>query len=101
VTVLPRSIPFGTVAIGGTLTKSFTLTNRNAVGLTIQQIHSTSADFIPDTACVATLNADASCTVNVSFSPSAGGVRARSGQIQIIDNAAQSPQTVRVSGRAS
>ncbi|HSR56743.1 MAG TPA: choice-of-anchor D domain-containing protein [Candidatus Binataceae bacterium] len=100
-TVLPRSIAFGNVAIGATVTKSFTLTNRNPAALTIQEIHSTSADFTPDASCVGPLNAGASCTINVSFSPLPGGVRSRSGQIQIIDNAARSPQTVRVAGGAS
>jgi hypothetical protein len=69
------------------------------VGLTISNIASTSSGFTPNMSCVGVLNPGASCTVDVTFSPAAGS-RARTGTIQVFDNAAKNPQSVHVSGRA-
>src|SRR5579872_389730 len=99
VVIAPRALTFGKVAVGETLQKSFAITNRNAVALTIVNIASTSSDFAPSQSCVGVLNAGATCDVAVNFAPAAGG-KARSGSIQIFDNAAKSPQAVRVSGLA-
>ena len=97
--VIARVLAFGKVAVGGMLQKSFAVTNRNAVALTITNIASTSSDFAPSPACIGVLNAGATCDIAVTFAPAAGG-KARSGSIQIFDNAAKSPQAVRVSGVA-
>jgi hypothetical protein len=97
--VAPRSLAFGRLASGASTSRSFTLTNRNSVALTIQGIESTSADFVAGTACVGVLSPGASCAVTVTFAPAAPAGKVI-GQIQIIDNAAKSPQTVRVSGNA-
>jgi hypothetical protein len=70
------------------------------VGLTVSNIVSASSDFTPSTTCVGVLNAGATCTVDVTFSPAAGSAKARRGSIQIFDNAAKSPHIVRVSGSA-
>ncbi len=99
IAVAPTTISFGKVAVGGSLQKPFAITNKNAVGLTVSNILSTSSDFTPSMTCVGVLNPSASCTVQVTFKPAAGG-KARSGSIQIFDNAAKSPQTVKVSGTA-
>jgi hypothetical protein len=97
IVIAPRALAFGKVAVGVSVQKSFTITNRNAVALTIANITSSSTDFHADTACVGVLNAGASCTANVVFDPVAGALK-RTGIIQIFDNAARSPQSVRVSG---
>ena len=94
-----HALSFGTVAVGNTLQKPFTISNKNAVGLTISSIVSTSADFTTSSTC-GVLEAGGSCTVEVTFAPGAG-TRARSGEIEIFDNAAKSPQIVRVSGGAT
>jgi len=99
IAIAPTTISFGTVKVGSSLQKPFAITNKNSVGLTIGNILSTSSDFAPSTTCVKILNAGATCMVQVTFKPAAGG-RARSGSIQIFDNAAKSPQTVKVSGTA-
>ena len=100
IVVAPRALSFGKVSIGGSALKPFSITNRNTVGLTISNLASTSPDFVPSAACVGILNPGAACSVEVTFSPAAGG-RSRKGSIQIFDNAAKSPQVVRVSGSAS
>ncbi len=97
--ITPTRISFGAVAIGGSVQKPFTITNKNTVGLTISNLVSTSTDFTPATTCIGVLNAGASCTVEVTFKPAAGG-RPRSGSVQVFDNAARSPQSVRVLGTA-
>ena len=90
-------IPFGKVAVGVASQKSFTITNRNTVALTITSITSNSTDFQPGSACVGVLDATKACTVNVVFNPASGALK-RIGVIQIFDNAVRSPQSVRVSG---
>lgn len=99
VVIAPRALSFGAVAVGASLQKSFAITNRNAVALTISTIASTSSDFTASSACVGPLNAGATCEVEVTFAPAAGA-RVRSGSIQVFDNAAKSPQVVRVLGDA-
>jgi photosystem II stability/assembly factor-like uncharacterized protein len=98
--IAPTSISFGKVAIGSSVTKPFTLTNKNTVGLTISNLASTSTDFTPAMTCVGVLNAGATCMVQVTFKPAAGG-KPRSGKIEVFDNAAKSPQNLKVSGTAS
>jgi photosystem II stability/assembly factor-like uncharacterized protein len=100
ITLAPGALSFGTVAIGNSLKKSFAITNHNPVGLTVSNIVSTSSDFTASSSCVGVLNSGATCSVDVSFGPAAGRAKARSGSIQIFDNAAKSPQIVRVAGNA-
>ena len=99
IVVSVHALPFGPVAIGNSLQKSFTITNKNTVGLSISTIVSTSSDFTTSSTC-GMLEAGGSCTVQVTFGP-APGARIRIGQIQIFDNAAKSPQIVRLSGDAT
>jgi photosystem II stability/assembly factor-like uncharacterized protein len=99
INVSAPALAFGTVAIGGSIQKSFILSNKNTVGLTISSIVSTNPDFTPAMACLGALKAGASCTIEVTFAPAAGA-RARRGVVEIFDNAAKSPQMVRVSGDA-
>ena len=100
ITIARAAISFGTVAIGGSVQKPFTITNKNTVGLTVSNLVSTSTDFTPAATCIGVLNAGASCSVEVTFKPAAGA-RPREGSIQVFDNAAKSPQSVKVSGTAS
>ncbi len=65
ITIAPTTISFGTVAVGSSLQKPFTVTNKNTVGLTISNLASTSTDFTPATTCVGVINAGASCVVEV------------------------------------
>jgi trimeric autotransporter adhesin len=97
----PTPLGFGTLAVGLTsAVKKVTLTNVGTTALTISSIAVTgaeAADF-PETAttCGSSLAAAASCTVSLTFKPSATG--ARSANLTVTDNASGSPQQVPLSG---
>jgi hypothetical protein len=101
VTVSPASITSFTALVGTTSTyKTITITNSDkAVPLLISSMQ-LSGDFIQSaTTCPLTpaaLAGGTSCTVSVEFEPTIGGVR--SGQLQVYDDAASSPQVVSLSG---
>jgi hypothetical protein len=95
--VSPTSLNFGKVAIGHTSpAKTVTLTNTGSATLNISSIV-TSGDFaISNNTCGAQLNAGASCTVKVTFTPTAKN--ARKGNLTFTDNAPGSPQIVPLKG---
>lgn len=70
------------------------LTNTGNASLSINSIV-TSGDYAA-TSCPSSLGINASCTMNVTFTPTATGTR--SGSIKITDNAGGSPQTVSLTG---
>ncbi len=72
-----------------------TLKNTGTAALTLGTIQIT-GDFIQVNNCPGSLAANASCTINITFTPTASGTR--SGSLTISDNAAGSPQTVNLSG---
>jgi len=74
--------------------RSFDISNNGNASLTISGI-TASGDFSQTNNCT-TLNAGASCTVNVKFTPTATGTR--SGSVTITDTAPGSPHTVTLSG---
>jgi hypothetical protein len=99
----PTSLSFGNQAVGTSGTaQTVTLTNNGTSATTISGITVTgtnAGDFSQTTTCPispATLAANATCTISVTFTPGASG--ARSAQLSITDNAAGSPQTVALSG---
>ena len=106
VTLTPSSLSFAAQPVGTTSgSQAVTLTNSGTAALTINSIglaDANASDFGRTTTCPlspATLAVNASCTISVSFTPSASG--ARSASVQITDNAGGSPQSVAVSGTAS
>jgi probable HAF family extracellular repeat protein len=96
----PPSLNFGTVAISTTSpAKTVTLTNIATTTLTISgiAIGGTSAgDFAQTHSCGSSLAAGASCTISVTFKPTASGTRGAA--LNVSDNAAGSPQKVWLSG---
>ena len=72
-----------------------TLTNSGPVTLTISSI-TASGDFLQKNNCGSSLPAGESCTIKVAFKPSAKGVR--TGTVTITDDAADSPQTIALTG---
>jgi hypothetical protein len=72
-----------------------TLTNQGSLTLTVTRITPTSSDFAATNNCTS-LIPGASCTINVTFSPTAGGTRA--GSLTIVDSDPSSPQLVSLSG---
>ena len=99
VTVAPTTLAFSSEFVGITAkSKTVTLTNNQAVPLSISSI-SASGDFSASSNCPVAPNnlaAKSACTILVTFTPSALGVRA--GTLTINDNALNTPQTVQLSG---
>jgi hypothetical protein len=99
VTLFPTSLTYPIQSVGvKSAAQSFSVYNTGSASLTISKIASTNAAEFPISAngCGGTLAAGGSCLVSVEFDPSAAG--ARTGSIQVTDNATGSPQTVALSG---
>jgi hypothetical protein len=97
VTLSPTSLKFAATILNTTsASKKETLTNTGTATLNINSI-TASGDFnIASKTCGSTLSAGASCTVTVTFKPTAIG--ARTGSLTFNDNAPNSPQSVPLSG---
>src|SRR5439155_22374664 len=95
-TLNPTSLSFGNQQVGTTsAAQPITLTDKGTVPLVISQI-SASGDYSQTNNCGVALLPGVSCTINVSFSPSATG--SRNGTLSVSDNGADSPQTAALSG---
>jgi autotransporter-associated beta strand protein len=90
-----NSVSFGRVVIGDSDSRSVTLTNSGAAPLTITSID-TAAPFSSTNDCGAVLAANASCTINLSFSPTAAG--SARGALTVVSDAPTSPDQVSLSG---
>src|SRR4029077_7089845 len=101
-TVTPNAIAFGNQPTGSTsAATSISVTNSGSAPLVIGAIAmagTNAADFakVSDLCSNTTVAPGATCTLGVSFSPSATG--ARTASLSISDNAAGSPQSVALSG---
>ncbi|UWZ85850.1 choice-of-anchor D domain-containing protein [Occallatibacter riparius] len=98
----PTSLTFGSQNVGTSSTaQSITLSNVGTASLNIGSIAltgSNSGDFSSKNTCPNLLAANASCTINVTFSPTANGTR--SANLTVTDNAADSPESVALTGSA-
>jgi hypothetical protein len=100
VKLTPKTLSFGS-QITGTASgaQTVTLTNIGATALSISSIAvagTNASDFAQTNTCMSSLAVNASCTINVTFTP--GGSGARSGSITLTDSSADSPQTIALSG---
>ncbi len=100
VTVSPTSLTFAKLPLGETSpAQSVTLTNNQSVSLTFTSI-SASGDFaVASNACGAAIPAFGNCAVGVTFTPKATGTR--TGTLSFSDSAANTPQTVSLTGTGS
>jgi len=90
------SLNFPSQTINATsATQSLTFTNAGSTSISLNAVVVT-GNFAQSNNCGATLAAGASCTVNVTFTPTAVGVR--TGTVSFTDNAPQSPQVVSLAG---
>lgn len=100
VTLAPTSVNFKTQLVGtSSASKQVTLTNTGVGVLTISSISVTganAADFTETNTCGSSVAPLATCTINVTFSPTAAG--SRSAAVSITDNAPASPQNVSLTG---
>ena len=92
-------LSFGATGVGlSAAAQTVTLTNNDAVALTIQSVTAT-GDFAivgGSNSCAGTLAIGSACTVQVVFAPTMAGTR--SGTLTIVDSAAGSPHTVALAG---
>ncbi len=90
------SLSFGTELVGTTSSvQSITLSNYGTTMLTIATIAAT-VNFGETADCIPSLASGASCTINLTFTPSTAGNL--TGTLSVTDNAPGSPQTVALSG---
>ncbi|MGA2714444.1 MAG: choice-of-anchor D domain-containing protein [Bryobacteraceae bacterium] len=100
VTLSASTLSFGTLAVGNTSSaKTVTLTNRAPGALSFSSIVASAGFAIASNTCGTGIAAGANCTVGVTFSPTTTG--AATGTLTFIDDAANSPQTVSLSGTAT
>jgi hypothetical protein len=103
ISVSPSSINFGRQSVGNiSKSKPVTLTNKEAVAVNLNGITiagANSADFaIASSTCPTSLNSGASCTISLTFSPTATGNR--TGALTISDSPdSSSPHTVALTGK--
>jgi len=99
------ALPFGSQFVGTTISTGttsglppITVTNVGSATLTFTSIKA-SGDFAENDTCGTSLAKNATCTISVSFTPTATGARA--GAITISDNAPASPQAITLSGNGT
>jgi hypothetical protein len=96
VSLTPGSLTFTSQVVGTTSPpQPATLKNTGNGPLSITSI-ALSGDFAQTNSCGSTVNAGASCTFNVTFTPTAAGTH--TGAITITDDAAGSPHAVSLTG---
>ena len=96
----PTSLTFGNQSVGTTSAAQIvTLTNGGSSALAINSIQITGTnpgDFAETTTCGSSLGVNASCTVNVTFTPATSG--SLTATLTFSDSATNSPQTVSLTG---
>jgi hypothetical protein len=103
VSLTPTSLNFGNQNVGATSAgQTVTLTNSGTMALTISSIGfagTNATDFAQTNTCPSgssQLSAGSSCSINVTFTPTASGTRSAS--LTFTDNASDSPQSLALSG---
>lgn len=92
----PISLTFAAQNTGtSSSAQTTTLSNTGSAVLNISSI-AASGDYARTTTCGATLAAGASCTISITFAPTAADTR--TGAVTVTSNAATSPSTISLSG---
>ncbi len=92
----PDTLNFGVQAVGITSSaQTITLSNYQSVALAITSVAIT-GDYLQSNNCGASLAANSSCVINVSFRPTASGVRA--GTLTVTDNGPGGLRTASLTG---
>jgi len=92
----PATVTFGTQAVGtSSLSQPITLSNTGTATLSIAKL-TVSGDFSQTNTCGGDLAARTSCTINVTFTPAAKGLR--KGAISAFGNGLGNPRLVHLSG---
>jgi hypothetical protein len=94
--VSPSSLTFPSQALNTTSSaQTVTVNNTGSTAVSVSQIAAT-GDFAETTTCGASIAAGASCTVSVTFTPTAAGNQ--TGSLTIASSAPNSPNTVSLTG---
>jgi hypothetical protein len=100
VTLAPSTLNFGSEAVGTTsAAQQVILNNPGSTALAITNIYGGGAnpgDFKQSNDCGSSVPAGDSCTISISFAPTATG--SRSATLNVADSANNSPQTVTLNG---
>jgi hypothetical protein len=97
VTLSPTSLSFGRLPVGETSpAMTVTFTNNQNVAVNFNSILASGDFAVAGNTCGSSIGALASCTVGVTFKPSATG--GREGILAFSDSAARRPQTVTLTG---
>src|SRR6266852_2926104 len=100
VALSPTSLNFAAQIVGSTSSgQSVTLATSGSGTLAVSSISTSSSDFKAGNNCGTSVAGGASCTITVTFNPTASGNRA--GTLVIVDNATDSPQMAPLSGLAT
>jgi Abnormal spindle-like microcephaly-assoc'd, ASPM-SPD-2-Hydin/Protein of unknown function (DUF1573) len=96
VTLSPTTLTFAVQNNGMTSPpQTVTVTNSGTAPLVVSSVQTTS-QFAASSACPASVQPGSTCTIQVTFTPSASGTQ--TGTLTITDNAANSPQTLSLAG---
>jgi len=98
IAIVPAKLNFGNQTLSvRSAPQTVTVINAGTAALSVSAITSSSADFVETDDCLGTVNAGGStCTMNVTYTPSTLG--AETATITITDNAANSPQSISLTG---
>jgi hypothetical protein len=98
--ITPLSWSYGTVTVGSSVSKAFTLTDAGTIAINFSAFAITGTnpgDFtITANTCGASLAASSSCSVTVTFKPTATG--SRKATLSVSDDAGASPQLEALAG---
>ena len=98
VSLSPTNLTFASQTVGtASAAQAITLTNTGTAALSISSIAATGI-YTQTNNCGTSLPVNASCTISVTFKPTATGTW--TGVIMLTDNAASSPQSVSLTGTA-
>ncbi|MGC1582366.1 MAG: choice-of-anchor D domain-containing protein [Candidatus Acidiferrales bacterium] len=96
----PASIPFGSVATGGTSSQTITLKNTGTSSVTVSAVTASGTGFsVSSLSPSATIAAGSSATLSAIFKPTSAGTD--TGSVSISSNAPGSPITIPLSGTAT
>jgi len=95
VTALPISVDFGTQPLESHTSRNVTLINQQTNALSISSV-TAGGDFSPASSCPSALPAGASCTITITFEPTAAGPR--SATLTVNDNDTNGPRMVALTG---
>ena len=95
----PGAVTFPPQAVGATSTSQQVAISNTGTGPLSVTSAQTTGDFAQTNACGAPVAPGSACLIQVTFTPTAEGVR--NGVLTLIDNAPDSPQTVALTGTGS